>query len=123
MDLVPYSAKECTSKVWLLRRAPDDREVEKTIARLDDRTLAATAQLFDRTELLGPPRNIEKFRHLASDVYEFKVHRAVAMRYLAFQVPVGWVVAIARRKPKPKELRALIAETQRMHDEFKGEQQ
>lgn len=123
VDLVPYSAQECASKVWLLRRTPGDREVEKTIARLDDRTLASTAQLFDRTELLGPPRNVEKFRHLAGDLYEFKVHRAVAMRYLAFQVSVGWMVAIARRKPKSKELGALIAATQRMHDEFEGEQQ
>lgn len=76
MDLAPSSTQESSNKVWLLRRTPGDREVEKTIARLDDRTLAATAQLFDRTELLGPPRNIEKFRHLGGDVYEFKVHRA-----------------------------------------------
>lgn len=122
MDLAPYSTQDSANKIWLLRRTPDDREVEETIARLDNRTLAATAQLFDRTELLGPPRNVEKFRYLAGDVYEFKVHRAVAMRYLAFRAPSGWVIAIARRKPKPRELRALIRETQRMHDEFEGVQ-
>ena len=122
MNLAPYSTQESPNKIWLLRRTPRDREVEETIARLDDRTLAATAQLFDRTELLGPPRNVEKFRHLAGDVYEFKVHRAVAMRYFAFRVSVGWVVAIARRKPKPKELRLLMNEAQHQHDEFEGVQ-
>jgi hypothetical protein len=122
VDLEPYSTQESPNKIWLLRRAPDDREVEQTIARLDDRTLAATAQLLDRTELLGPPRNVEKFRHLAGDVYEFKVHRAVATRFFAFRMPVGWVIALARRKPKPKELRTLVHETQRLHDEFEGAQ-
>ncbi len=122
MNLAPYSTKESPNKIWLLRRAQNDREVEKAIARLDDRTLAATAQLFDRTELLGPPRNIERFRHLAGDVYEFKVHRAVAMRYFTFRSSIGWVVVIARRKAKPRELRVLIGETQRIHDEFEGVQ-
>lgn len=123
MDLAPYSARQCANKIWLLRRAPDHREVERVIAGLDDRTLAATAQLFDRCEMLGPPRNVERFRHLRGDVYEFKVHRAVAMRYLAFRIPDGWVVAIARRKPKPKELRSLMAITQQLHDEFEGDAQ
>ena len=122
MNLAPYSTHESPNKIWLLRRTPSDREVEETISRLDNRTLAATAQLFDRTELLGPPRNIEKFRHLVGDVYEFKIHRAVAMRYFAFRVSAGWVVAIARRKPKPRELRVLINEAQRRHDEFEGVQ-
>lgn len=123
MELAPYSTQESPNKIWLLRRTPNDREVEATIARLDNRTLAATAQLFDRTELLGPPRNVERFRHLAGDVYEFKVHRAVAMRYLAFRVPAGWAIAIARRKPKPRELRTLISKAQQLHDEFEGAKQ
>jgi hypothetical protein len=40
----------------------------------DDRTLAATAQLCDRTELGGPSHNIQKLRHLRGHVCEFKVH-------------------------------------------------
>jgi hypothetical protein len=123
VQLLPYSAQESANEIWLLRRSPDDREVEKSMFELDRRTLAATAQLLDRTELLGPPRNTEKFRHLSGDVFEFKVHRAVAMRYFAFRFAAGWVIAVARRKPKQRELLRLIADTQHLHDEFEGDRQ
>lgn len=88
--------------------------------RLDHRTFAAPVQLFDRTELAGPPHNVEKFRHLSGDVYEFKVHRAVAVRYLTLAMPVGWVVVSAQRKPKAAALQGAIREAQRLHDEFGG---
>lgn len=80
--------------------------------------MAATARLFDRTETLGPPQNVEMFRHLRADVYEFKIHRAVAVRYLAFATGLGWVIAFARRKGPSRELQSLIAKTQRLHDEY-----
>jgi len=68
----------------------------------------------------GPPHNIEKFRHLRGDVHEFKVHRAVAVRYLAFHASAGWVIVLAQRKPKATALQRVIADAQNLHDEYEG---
>ena len=118
MDLVPYSDRESPNKIWFLRRDRGDSAIGEFIANLDNRTLEATAQLFDQTELGGAPHSVEKFRHLKADVYEFKIHRAVAVRYLAFSASIGWVIAFAKRKGKARELQRAIARTQRLHDEY-----
>jgi len=118
MDLVPYSDRESPDKIWFLRRDRGDSAIGEFIANLDTRTLAATTTLFDRTELAGPPHNVEKFRHLKADVYEFKIHQAVAVRYLAFAASIGWVIAVAQRKGKTGELQRSIIKTQSLHDEY-----
>ncbi|MFA5845146.1 MAG: hypothetical protein WC971_10005 [Coriobacteriia bacterium] len=120
MDLAPYSDRQSPNKIWFLRRDRGDCAIETFLAELDDRTLTATVQLFDRTELAGPPHNVEKFRHLRGDVHEFKIHRAVAVRYLAFGANIGWVIVLALRKPKIAALQRAIAEVQRVHDEYEG---
>lgn len=120
MNLRPYSGRESPNKIWFHERTRGDCPVEEFIGRLDNRTLTATVQLFDRTETAGPPRNLERFRHLSGQVYEFKVHRAVAVRYLAFTAAQGWVVCIAQHKAKQKALQRSIAEVQTMHDEHEG---
>ena len=63
MEWVPYSERQSPNKIWLLLRDRGDSTIATFLNRLDDRTLTATAQLFDRTEASGPPRNIERFRH------------------------------------------------------------
>lgn len=118
VELVPYSSRASRNKIWFVRRDRGDCAVRDFMMGLDQRTFAATVQLFDRTELGGPPRNVEKFRHLRGDVYEFKVHRAVAVRYLAFQAPSGWVVASAQGRPKGAALQSTILDAQRLHDEL-----
>jgi hypothetical protein len=123
VERAPYSNRSSANKIWFVRRARGDCAIEAFLAKLDDRTLAATAQLFDRTELHGAPHNTERFRHLRGDVYEFKVHRVVAVRYLAFRSRVGWVIVFAQPKPKPGELSRLIAEAQRVHDLVEGEEE
>lgn len=123
MEWVPYSNRSSADKIWFVRRARGDCAIEVFLAKLDGRTLTATAQLFDRTELHGAPHNTERFRHLQGDVYEFKVHRVVAVRCLAFGSHAGWVIVFAQPKPKPGELSRLIAETQRVHDLREGEEE
>ena len=120
MDLAPYSDRQSPNKIWFLKRDRGDCAIETFLAKLDDRTLTATVQLFDRTEVKGPPHNIEKFRHLRGDVHEFKVHRAVSVRYLAFGSSIGWVIVLAERKPKAAALRRAIAEAQKLRDEYEG---
>jgi hypothetical protein len=120
MELTPYSDRASVNKIWFVRRSRGDCPVQEYLMQLDRRTLAASVQLFDRTELAGAPHNAERFRHLSGDVYEFKVHRALAVRYLTFAMPVGWVVVSAQSKPKPAALQRAIREAQRLHDEFGG---
>lgn len=117
---MPYSDRQSPNKIWFLRRNRGDSALETFLTNLDDRTLAATAQLFDRTEVAGPPHNVEKFRHLRGDVHEFKVQRAVAVRYITFVTSIGWVIVLAQRKPKVGALQRAIAEAQRLHDEYEG---
>lgn len=120
MELTPFSSRESVNNIWFVRRRRGDSPVESFLMSLDDRTFAASVQIFDRTELAGPPRNTEKFRHLRGDVFEFKVHRAVAVRYLAFPASVGWVLVSAHRKAKAAALPGAIVEAQRVHDDFGG---
>lgn len=123
MERTPYSDRSSADKIWFVRRARGDGAIEAFLTKLDDRTLAATAQLFDRTELHGAPHNPERFRHLRGDVYEFKVHRVVAVRYLAFRSRVGWVIVFAQPKPKAGQLSRLITEAQRVHDMYEGDEE
>jgi hypothetical protein len=118
MDLVPYSDRVSQNKIWFVRRDRGDCPVQDFLMGLDRRTFAATVYLLDRTELEGPPRNVEKFRHLRGDVYEFKVHRAVAVRYVAVRTHGGWVVASAQGKPKGAAPQSAVTEAQRLHDEL-----
>lgn len=120
MDRRAYSDRQSPDKIWFLCRERGESRAQSFFMGLDDRTFAATVQLFDRTEIHGPPHNKEKFRHLKGDVYEFKVHRAQAVRYLAFAADDGWIVAFARQKNRKHGLRDMIAETQRLHDEYEG---
>lgn len=121
MELTPYSDRQSPTKIWFLRSDRGDSAIEALLATLDNRTLTATLQLFDRTELVGPPRNIERFRHLSGKVWEFKVHRATAVRYIAFSARIGWVIVSAQRKPGTAVLRRAIAEAQRLHDLYEGD--
>lgn len=113
-----YSDRQSSNKIWFFARDRGDCPIREFMLELDDRTFAASAQLFDRTEQSGPPRNTERFRHLGGDVYELKVHRAVAVRFLAFKADPGWIVCVAQRKTKPRVLHRTMAEVQRLYDEY-----
>lgn len=64
MELTPFSDRVSVHKIWFVLRSRGDSPVEDFLMRLDSRTFAASVQIFDRTELAGPPHNVEKFRHL-----------------------------------------------------------
>jgi hypothetical protein len=118
VELSPYSNRDSPDKIWFLRRARGDSHVERFIERLDPQTRRATERLFDQTELSGLPRRSELFRHLEGDVFEFKVHRAVAVRYVGFRADIGMVITRAVRKPQTAVLQRLIRQTQWLRDEY-----
>lgn len=118
MQLSPYSIRESPDKIWFLCRARGDSQVRGFIGQLDEQTRWATWRLLDQTEVSGPPRRIDRFRHLTGDVFEFKVHQTVAVRYLTFRANVGWVITLAMHKPGKARLQRLIQETQHLHDEY-----
>jgi hypothetical protein len=109
MEMSPFSGRESRDKIWFLLRPRGDSQIEEFLIRLDSRTRGATLQLFDRTETSGPPRNPERFRHLTDVVYEFKVHRLLAARYVTCRIRDGWLITWAGPKPKSPELRRIIA--------------
>lgn len=120
MGRAPWSERTSRDKIWLLAGESGESKVLDFINDLDHRTLAETAELFDRTETHGPPRNIEKFRHLGDDVFEFKVHRARAVRYLTLRCKDGWLVAIAENKKKSNAFQTDIKRAHKISDEIGG---
>lgn len=118
MEFSPYSARRSPDKIWFLCRARGGSPIEQLIARLDGRARRATLHVFDWVETSDVLHNKDRLRHLGGDVYEFKVHRPVPMRYVAFRCDIGWVVAYAVRKPGDAVLRQLIRQTQWLHDEY-----
>ena len=123
MELSPYSPRQSRDKIWFLCRARGGSPIEQLIARLDGRARRATLHVFDWVETSACPSSKDRLRHLGGDVYEFKVHRPVPMRYVAFRCDVGWVIAYALRKPGETVLRQLMRQTQWLHDEYERERQ
>jgi hypothetical protein len=118
MRASPYSVRSSPNKIWFLQNERGTSEVIDMLNSLDDRTLASANTLFERTETNGPPRNEERFRHLRGSISEFKVHRAKAIRFLAFRTDRGWVVATATPKKKGNATQIEIRRTEGLMRRF-----
>lgn len=121
MRASPFSARSSPNKMWFLQNERGTSEVTEMLNSLDTRTLASANKLFERTELDGPPRNEEQFRHLRGAISEFKVHRARAVRFLAFRGDRGWVVATATPKKKDNATQVEIRRAEGLMRRFEEE--
>ena len=116
-----WSKRKSANKVWLVCDESGDSPVAEFVNALDDRTLTETAELFDWTEVNGPPRNEEKFKSVGSGVFEFKVHRAKAIRYLAVRRTFGWLIVLAENKKKSNAFQSDIKRAKGIAGRWGGE--
>jgi hypothetical protein len=121
MRATPFSTRSSPNKIWFLQNERGTSEVVDMLSSLDTRTLASANTLFERTETEGPPRSEEKFRRLRGSISEFKVHRAKAVRFLAFRMDRGWIVATATPKRKSNATQAEIRRAEGLMRRFEEE--
>lgn len=91
-------------------------QARQYIDSLSDSDKKRIIALLEYTSNNGPPKNIEKFRHLKDKLYEFKAGKARLICF--FQRNMIIILTHGFDKPKPKKLKAEIDIADKIMQEF-----
>ena len=111
------------SDAWVVLSFVDSRghcpvkEMLDDVQRTDPTAHAELAALVGRICRSGPPRDKRRSRHLEGGVYELKTPRGLRLLYFFDR---GRLIVCTElcRKPKPRELRALIRRAQGLRSDY-----